>query len=60
MNFENFKALITSYKFPGLMNLYMENSYIPSLEEYEEASERIFNKPEENDFFHSYEGQVFL
>jgi hypothetical protein len=38
------------------MNLYMENSYIPTLEEYEEASERIFNKPEENDFFHSYEG----
>lgn len=38
----------------------MENTYIPSLEEYEMASERLWKFTTENDYFHSYQNMVFL
>lgn len=55
MTYDNFKSLISGYNFPGLLNLYIDNTYIPSLEEYEEASSRIFSGAHENDYFHNYE-----
>lgn len=60
MRYDDFKELISGFQFPGRFNLYIENTFIPTQEEAEEASGRLTEDQKENDYQHNYNNMIFL
>lgn len=60
INYDDFKALITGIQFPGRFNQMIENTYIPSKEEIEQAAKRLWGDKTEDDYMHNYNNMVFL
>lgn len=60
IDLDQFKELLDSNMIPGRLGEYCEKTYIPTLEEAENASKKIAKELTNEDFFGNYNNLIFM